>query len=612
VNRTTRTTLAGVLALVVAGLGAVLAAVPASAADSYVPVNGAGSSWSSNAVDQWRRNVEQYGMRINYASTGSSDGRNQFKAGTVDFAITEIPYGLTDGGVVDTPPTRGFVYLPIVAGGTAFMYNLTAGGKRITNLRLSGEAVAGIFAGTITSWDDPAIADDNPSIRLPKRKIVPVVRSDGSGSTAQLTTWLASQHRSVWDAYCKAAGRSTPCGVTSTYPVIPGRGFVAQPNSQGVAGYVAQTGNEGTITYVEYSYALKTGYPVAKVLNQAGYFVEPTASNVAVGLLKATIDTDEGSPTYLTQDLTGVFTSADDRTYPLSSYSYVVVPTGTENGFTTAKGYTLGAFANYFLCEGQQQAEVLGYSPLPINLVKAGMDQIGKIPGSTTVTLDVAKCHNPTFSSDGSNTLATNAPHPSACDKRGADEQCDAPTGGAPGAPGGGGGGGKGGGGSGGGSGGGGTGGTGGTGGSGSGGAGDGTTDQGGTGDGTGGTDGVNGGAGGSGGQGGSNAGGWGALAGGGPVMCEDDTGVCTNVVAMPVETAAGTTSGVNPWAVVAAGALVGAIVVVPTLVARGAAVRAAQAAQAADGPGGSSRRASRRASRVSRRRARRAAAGAA
>jgi ABC-type phosphate transport system substrate-binding protein len=76
----------------------VLALAPITAANAvdYVPISGAGSSWSSNALDQWRRNVEQYGMRVNYASTGSSDGRNQFRSGTIDFAVSEIPYGLRD------------------------------------------------------------------------------------------------------------------------------------------------------------------------------------------------------------------------------------------------------------------------------------------------------------------------------------------------------------------------------------------------------------------------------------------------------------------------------------------------------------------------------------
>lgn len=407
----------------------VLPAAPAQAAD-YVPINGAGSSWSSNAVDQWRRNVQQFGMRVNYASTGSTDGRNQFKAGTVDFAVSETPYGLKDNGIVEPLPSRGFAYMPLVAGGTAFMYNLNAGGKQITNLRLSGEVLTKIFTGAITRWDDKAIKADNPGLALPSRQIVPVVRSDGSGSTAQFTLWMSKQHTSLWDSYCKKAGRSTPCGLTSNYPVIFGKGFVAQPNSQGVSGYVAQKANEGTITYVEYSYALKTGYPVAKVLNKAGYYVEPTASNVAVGLLGAKINNDSSSSAYLTQKLDGVYNNADKRSYPLSSYSYIIVPTGAQGSFTTDKGKTLAAFANYFLCEGQQQAEVLGYSPLPINLVKAGLAQVKRIPGAGNSTVNIAKCNNPTFSKDGTNTLAVKAPQPSECDKKGA-TQCSKGTGGA-------------------------------------------------------------------------------------------------------------------------------------------------------------------------------------
>jgi phosphate ABC transporter phosphate-binding protein len=481
-SRTLKATVRTVIAALATGVLAILPITEAHAAD-YVPISGAGSSWSSNALDQWRRNVEQYGMRINYASTGSSDGRNQFRSGTIDFAVSEIPYGLRDGSVVDEPPDRPFAYMPIVAGGTAFMYNLSAGGKQIANLRLSGSVIAKIFTGVITEWNDPLIAADNPGIDLPARKVVPVVRSDGSGSTAQLTMWMADTQASIWDTYCRAAGRSTPCGVTSNFPVISGRGFIAQPNSQGVAGYVAQAANVGTITYVEYSYALKTGFPVAKVLNSAGYYVEPTASNVAVVLLGARINTTPGN-SYLTQILDGVYVNADARAYPLSSYSYMIIPTSTDSPFTNAKGKTLAAFANYFLCEGQQQAEVLGYSPLPINLVRAGLDQVGLIPGGGETVTDIAKCNNPTFSKDGSNTLAKNAPMPEACDKKGA-TQCTTATGGAAGA------------------------------GSGSGGSG-------GTGDG-----------GSSGGFGGSGGGGFlGIPVGTGPVTCNADTGVCQNVTA--------------------------------------------------------------------------------
>ena len=132
-----------VLSVAVLALGAVLVSpiLPASAA-SYVPVSGSGSTWSANAMDQWRRNVNQYGMRIDYQASGSSDGRNQFRNGTVDFAVSEIPYGLKDGNVVDPLPSRPFAYMPIVAGGTAFMYNLKIGPNRVTQLRLSGDTIA--------------------------------------------------------------------------------------------------------------------------------------------------------------------------------------------------------------------------------------------------------------------------------------------------------------------------------------------------------------------------------------------------------------------------------------------------------------------------------------
>jgi phosphate ABC transporter phosphate-binding protein len=407
----------------------VTVAAPAQAA-GYVPISGSGSTWSQNALDQWRRNVDQFGIKVNYSGTGSSDGRNQFRNGTIDYAVTEIPYGLKDNGVVDQPPARKYAYLPIVAGGTSLMYNIKIAGKKVTNLRLSGPTIAAIFTGGIKTWNDAAIKKDNPGLNLPAQRIVPVVRSDGSGTTAQFTAWLAATQASVWDNYCGKASRPTPCGQTSFFPVIPGSGFVAQSGSLGVSGYVSQDQNVGTITYVEYSYALNTGYPVAKVLNKSGYYVEPTPNNTAVGLLKATINNNPRSPAYLTANLSGVYNNADRRTYPLSSYSYIVVPTKLEGTFSTNKGRTLGAFAYYFLCEGQRQAPALGYSPLPRNLVEAGLTQVKRIPGVELQKVDIRKCNNPTFSADGTNLLAKNAPFPQECDKAGA-TQCATGTGGA-------------------------------------------------------------------------------------------------------------------------------------------------------------------------------------
>ncbi|MDR1119060.1 MAG: phosphate ABC transporter substrate-binding protein PstS, partial [Bifidobacteriaceae bacterium] len=351
-------------------LGPGVPAAPAQAAGRvHAPITGSGSTWSANALQQWIRNVwANYQWKINYSESGSTQGRNDFANGTADFGVSEIPYAIANSNEGDPRPNRQFAYMPIVAGGTAFMYNLQIGGRRVTNLRLSGDVLAKIFTGVITRWDDASIKADNPALALPGIPIVPVVRSDGSGATAQVSIWLRQEHTAVWDAYCGKVGRplvNGHCGVTSNYPVAAGSGFVSRSGSNGVAGYVAQSHAVGAITFVEYSYALNAGFPVAKVLNRAGYYSEPTASNVAVALLAAQINQDASSPDYLTQDLRGVYTNSDQRAYPLSSYSYIILPTAQGQGFTEDKGLTLADFGAYFLCEGQQQAETLGYSPLP-------------------------------------------------------------------------------------------------------------------------------------------------------------------------------------------------------------------------------------------------------
>ncbi|MEC5183671.1 phosphate transport system substrate-binding protein [Cryobacterium sp. MP_3.1] len=426
--RTIRT----LFALFAIALVSVTTVLPAQAA-SYDPITGTGSTWSQNALDQWRKNVAgNYGMTVNYSGVGSSAGRRDFVAGNVDFAVSEIPFQLApEDGSVPESPTRGYAYMPIVAGGTSFMYNLKINGVRVSNLRLSGEVITKIFTGGITNWNDPAIQADNPGLAMPDKGIVPVVRSDGSGSTAQFSLWMSKQHPALWNEFCASVGRTSPCGLTSQYPTFGNA--KAQSGSSGVAGYVSQDYGEGAITYVEYSYALESGFPVAKVLNQAGYYVEPTANSVAVALLTAQIDQTPG-PNYLTQVLDGVFNSADPRTYALSSYSYMIVPTEVGGVFTAKKGTTLGAFANYMLCEGQQQAADLGYSPLPMNLVLAGFDQIKRIPGADTTGVDINKCNNPTFKpgdSPSSNQLALTAAQPQDCDKVGPN-QCTTGTAGAP------------------------------------------------------------------------------------------------------------------------------------------------------------------------------------
>ncbi|GAA0677694.1 hypothetical protein GCM10010193_33730 [Kitasatospora atroaurantiaca] len=417
-------TVLAALALICSSL--LLGAAPRAAAEDYRRISGAGSTWSSNAMDSWISNVRQYGMTIDFDAQGSSYGRNQFKNGATDFAVSEIPYGLTDGGQFDAPPPWPMAYLPIVAGGTSFMYNLKIGGQRVTNLRLSGDVIAKIFTGRITRWNDPAVQADNPGLKMPDVAVRPVVRSDGSGTTAQLTTWMSKRQQNIWDDYCRSTPRHTPCGTTSFFPLLNGSTWQALGTSVAVANAVANESNVGAITYVEYSYALNSNFPVVKMLNRSGYYVEPNGRNVSVALKSAAIN-----PSDLTQQLDGVYDSTERSAYPLSSYSYMAVHTSEVGTFSRDKGRTLAAFGYYFLCEGQKQADGLGYSPLTPQLVKSAFEQFAKVPGSEARAFDASKCTNPTFGPGGHNPYAESADPPQDCDRKGSATQCGTGTGGA-------------------------------------------------------------------------------------------------------------------------------------------------------------------------------------
>lgn len=395
-----------ILALGIVAVICVTGSIPAQA-DNLVPISGAGSTWSQVAVDAWRADVRADGLVVNFAGTGSTDGRVQYMHHTVDFAISEIPFeNPPEPGQPAEIPDRPFRYLPIVAGGTSFMYHLTVGGKQVRDLRLSGETLTKIFTGAITRWSDPAIKADYGKT-LPDIPIIPVVRSDGAGASAQFSKYMQTLYPNLW---CPFAQRTlgqpaNNCHHTSFYPTFgTAKG---QVGSNGVANYVSASYGEGSIGYVEYAYAKRIDYPVVSLLNQAGYYAQPSASNVAVALTKAVINPD------LTQNLAAVYTNPDPRTYPMSSYSYMIIPTTTATPFNTDKGKSLATFINYFLCAGQQKAATLGYSPLPKNLVLAGFDQVKAIPG-TVPSPSINSCNNPALS------ILQSAPMPSACAKKGA------------------------------------------------------------------------------------------------------------------------------------------------------------------------------------------------
>jgi phosphate transport system substrate-binding protein len=420
-------------------------------------INGSGSSWAANAIDLWIYNVKaSEGLQVVFTDSGSAQGRTDFRNYTNDFGVSDIGFqgtdprtGTNDSACQNTstnPPSdcRAYVYLPIVAGGTTFPYQIRVAGRLVDSLRLSGETLAKIFTNQITNWDDPAIAKDNNGhfylagggevSALPSLPIIPVVHSEGSGSTAMFTMYLDTLFPSLWRPFASIpSSTAAGSGFTEYWPRQGSQ--IAQNGSDGIINYVTSAAANGSIGFDEYSYALDTqcsgcgpnGWPVALVENSAGYFTAPTQYNVAVALTKAQINMNKGSPNYLLQNLSQVYTNPDKRTYPLSSYSYMIIPTSsTDQTMSTPKRQTLADFIDWSICGGQAEMGQAGYSPLPINLAQASFAQMDKLHSADKSvqisTLNIAKdCNNPTFWAghpDG-NYLAEIAPNPASCDQSG-------------------------------------------------------------------------------------------------------------------------------------------------------------------------------------------------
>ena len=410
-----------------AAFGLLLNSTPAEAV-AHEQIQGSGSSWASNALDVWVAGVSPSGLQVVFTSTGSAQGRKDFGNSTTDFAVSDIGYQGHDPqtGDIDLPcplgtssNCRAYAYVPIVSGGTAFAYHLQIGGQLVRNLRLSGRTLARIFTGGITSWNDPDITKDNNGRAFPAIPIIPIVHAEGSGSTAQFTQYLNTEYPDIWGAY-----NGGHLGATEYFQAKGN--MIAQNGSDGVMNYLTSAAANGAIGYDEYSYALAKNYPVAKIENSAGYFTLPTQFNVAVALQQALINTDPSSPNYLLQDLHQVYVYGDPRTYPLSSYSYGIIPTSaTDSRMTTGKRQTLADFLYYSVCQGQAQVSYVGYSALPLNLVQASFDQVGKLkqadPKVDLTSRNVTTCNNPTFvpGNLSANHLAQIAPQPPACDKSG-------------------------------------------------------------------------------------------------------------------------------------------------------------------------------------------------
>ncbi len=367
-------------------------ATPASAAG--VTVSGTGSSYAAIAINSWVSQIyTAVGTNVNYQSSSSVLGLENFAQGLVDFGASEIGYS---AGQTQTNPPAGYQYLPDVAGATCLMYNvLGQTGQQVTELQLSPATIAGIFTGTIRKWNDPAIVAQNPGALLPNTAIVVTFRSDASGDNYIFSDYIQVTQPAIWAAFTSAMGvKNAPSAAWPT-PSSGGNSagqfnegsWVSQSGSDNASNYVASSLN--TITYVETGYATEHNMPCAYIQNASGNAVRPSELGDAIALTNDQIDLATGE-----QSLAPVFNAPQADAYPISAYSYLVTPT---TNISPAKGAALSQFVLFLACQGQQSAGTLGYSPLPTNLVQADFNAIAKINGHVALpaTIDANTCPNP-------------------------------------------------------------------------------------------------------------------------------------------------------------------------------------------------------------------------
>jgi phosphate transport system substrate-binding protein len=365
--------------LLVAGtLGLGLGAVPAAAAGS--PIIGEGSSFAGPEVSQWTIDTSKapYSLNVSYTSQSSGDGRFQFANKTVDYAVSDIPY---QPYPFDTSaPNFPFIYIPVTAGGLAFMYHIN--GLNGT-LQLSTYSACALFTGFVPYWDDKIIKADNPTLNLPHLPVHPVIRSDLAGTNFVAQEWCIHEQPALWASFVNnPAIRSLPGQVADLSATAPRSDWpifgnaVTQSGSASAADTVSNVNNDGYITAVETAYALQRHFPVASVKNTSGQYTQPTALDVASALA------------YAGQQPNGVHTLNFDgvgpHVYNPSTYSYLLTPT---SGWNAGKGATLSQFVNYALTLGQQKASEIGYASLGLSLEQFGVNQVkANVPGAVAPT----------------------------------------------------------------------------------------------------------------------------------------------------------------------------------------------------------------------------------
>lgn len=422
----------GVAAVVVAA--ASLCCPVAASAGQQPQLTTTGSSFAGVAIQDWQGEFnEDFGGNINFSVSNSVTGMDEFCGKTIAFGATDISYATEQANCFANQLPYTYQYLPDVAGGLSFEYNLTGtNGQQIKDLTLDAATIGGIFTGGISYWDDPAIAALNPGVPLPHERIVPYYRSDAAGENYLLGDYLANTDGTMLANFQREATVPIPPGQSYGDPQATWADFQSgnpgdQPNFPNLGHLVAATGSEGAqvgpeqhqgaISYVEYAYAIEANLPVASVVNADGYAVQPSYYNVAVALTQAILYSD------LTQNLNGVFTNTNPDAYPVSAYSYLVAQCvqaqASAQNFTCdgsgtptmsiTDGAELAQFVAYIACQGQADMPKLGYSPIPANLVEDDFEAAGRLPGGTTPPPPTASnCDNPFV--DGKLTAPTTGP----------------------------------------------------------------------------------------------------------------------------------------------------------------------------------------------------------
>ena len=325
-----------------------LCAVAVMPAAAQSTLNGAGATFPYPMYSKWFSEYHKLhpDIQMNYQSIGSGGGIRQVIAGTVDFGASDGP--MTDDQLKEAK--QKILHLPTVLGADVPAYNLPGVSAE---LKFTPEALAGIFLGKITKWNDKAIAGANPGVNLPDKDIIVVHRSDGSGTTYIWTDYLSK----VSPEWQSTAGK----GTSVKWPIgLGGKG------NEGVAGMIRQL--PGSLGYVELIYAVQNNIPYGSVKNSAGNLVKASLESVTAAA---------ASSPKMPPDFRVSITNAPGKdAYPISSFTWLLIP---EQSKDAAKGKILADFLGWMVTDGQKMTGALSYAPLPESVVQKEKEAIKQV-----------------------------------------------------------------------------------------------------------------------------------------------------------------------------------------------------------------------------------------